>query len=77
QRTENREQRTENREQRTENREQRTENREQRTENRAYIKKFKDWSVYELKFKYIKTKKFLLPVRLEEILFNIRDIFKA
>ncbi|WP_212833886.1 hypothetical protein, partial [Acinetobacter pittii] len=67
----NREQRTENREQRTENREQRTENREQRTENRAYINKFKYWSVYELKLKYIKTKKFLLPVRLEEILFNI------
>ncbi|MDC4619175.1 hypothetical protein OHV60_08230, partial [Acinetobacter baumannii] len=77
QRTENREQRTENREQRTENREQRTENREQRTENRAYINTFKYWSVYELKFKYIKTKKFLLSVRLEEILFNIWDIFKA
>ncbi|AZC01451.1 hypothetical protein DKE52_017160 [Acinetobacter pittii] len=56
QRTENREQRTENREQRTENREQRTENREQRTENREYINKFKYSSVYELKFKYIKTK---------------------
>ncbi len=57
--------------------EQRTENREQRTENRAYINKFKYWSVYKLKFKYIKTKKFLQSVRLEEILFNIWDIFKA
>ncbi|MCU4638425.1 hypothetical protein KTJ62_18875, partial [Acinetobacter sp. WU_MDCI_Abxa265] len=70
--TENREQRTENREQRTENREQRTENREQSLFKQAQI-----LETFELKFKYIKTKKFLLSVRLEEIFFNIWDIFKA
>ncbi len=33
--------------------------------------------MYELKFKYIKTKKFLLCVRLEEIIFNIWDILES
>lgn len=43
-------------------------------EKQSLYNKFKYWSVYELKFKYIKTKKFLLSIRQEEI-FLIFGIF--